>query len=121
MREHNATIGSIQDEHAHPMDGRPFGCLLPSLDNFLFEFVVTTSVPLVVAAVLLIGSRGLQARAARLRAASGDAAGDASAALANFLFDISFFVVFVVFPSGSTLTFQYFGREVRDRRSNSGS
>ncbi|KOO31212.1 protein serine threonine, partial [Chrysochromulina tobinii] len=85
----------------------PFGCVFPLLDNFFFDFVLKTATPLVLVLLLYVLSKVLRAR-------FGDAEGAQrgfGAYLADACSDLWFFIIFLVYPSCSSITFMFFMRE----------
>ena len=45
-----------------PIDFLPFGCIVPGLDNFLFDLVLTTATPLTFVLLMVVLSRWLHKR-----------------------------------------------------------
>lgn len=45
-----------------PIDILPFGCVFPTLDNYIFYFVLRTATPLALVIALMLGSRALRLR-----------------------------------------------------------
>ena len=89
----------------------PFGCVLPSLDNFFFDFVLKTATPLVLVLLLYFLSKVLRAR---FGGAEGAQRGF-GAHLADACSDLWFFIIFLVYPSCSSMTFMFFMRETYDQ------
>ncbi|KOO34597.1 mastigoneme-like protein [Chrysochromulina tobinii] len=88
----------------------PFGCVFPLLDNFFFDFVLKTATPLVLVLLLYVMSKVLRAR---FGGAEGAQRGF-GAYLADACSDLWFFIIFLVYPSCSSMTFMFFMRETYD-------
>ena len=95
------TLKSISNINI-PIQVLPFGCLFPSLNNFIFDLVLKTATPIILVLLLSFLSKVLRARS------GGSGFG---AFLADACSDLWFFIIFLVFPSCSTMTFTYFMRE----------
>jgi len=89
----------------------PFGCVLPLLDNFFFDFVLKTATPLVLVLLLYFLSKVLRAR---FGGAEGAQRGFGTY-LADACSDLWFFIIFLVYPSCSSMTFMFFMRETYDQ------
>lgn len=78
-----------------PFDLLPFGCVLPSLDTYLFDYVVATSAPLAVAGLLWLVSVGL-----KRTHADGMGSGKVSTAdiVAEVCSELWFFTLFLMYP-----------------------
>jgi hypothetical protein len=90
-----------------PIDLLPFGCVFPWLNNFLFDFILKTATPLALVLLLAFLSKVLRAR-------SGSAEGahvSLCAFLADACSDLWFFIIFLMYPSCSSMTFMFFMRE----------
>lgn len=90
-----------------PINVLPFGCVFPDVDNFYFELVLTTTVPLVFVLALMAIAKCLRQYATR--ASPGKS--DIILVVADILSDIWFFTVFLVYPGCSTRIFTFFMRE----------
>jgi len=75
----------------------PFGCVLPLLDNFIFDLVLKTATPIILVLLLSFASTVLRACSATF--------------LADACSDLWFFIIFLVYPSCSSITFMFFMRE----------
>ncbi|KOO31505.1 mastigoneme-like protein [Chrysochromulina tobinii] len=89
----------------------PFGCVLPLLDNFFFNFVLKTATPLVLVLLLYVMSKVLRARFGGAESAQRGF----GAYLADACSDLWFFIIFLVYPSCSSMTFMFFMRETYDQ------
>jgi len=85
-----------------PIDLLPFGCMAPQLNNFLFDLVLKTATPIILVVLLVFLSRAL-------RTFSGGSG--FGGFLADACSDLWFFIIFLVFPSCSNMTFMFFMRE----------
>ena len=85
-----------------PIDLLPFGCMAPELNNFLFDLVLKTATPIILVVLLVFLSRVLR------KFSGGSGFG---AFLAEACSDLWFFIIFLVFPSCSNMTFMFFMRE----------
>jgi len=79
----------------------PFGCVLPLLDNFIFDLVLKTATPIILVLLLSFASTVLRACSATF--------------LADACSDLWFFIIFLVYPSCSSMTFMFFMRETYDQ------
>jgi hypothetical protein len=85
-----------------PIDLLPFGCMVPQLNNFIFDLVLKTATPIILVVLLVFLSRAL-------RTFSGGSG--FGAFLAEACSDLWFFIIFLVYPSCSNMTFMFFMRE----------
>jgi len=92
-----------------PIKFLPFGCIVPTLDNFMFDLVLQTATPLLLMLVLELINKVLKAR--NRRHSAGKPAG---LIVADLLADINFFIGFIVYPSVSTAIFMFFMEETFD-------
>jgi hypothetical protein len=95
------TLKSISNINI-PIDLLPFGCIFPSLNNFIFNLVLKTATPIILVLLFSFLSKVLRARS------GGSKFGEF---LADACSDLWFFIIFLVYPSCSTMTFTYFMRE----------
>jgi len=85
-----------------PIDLLPFGCMVPQLNNFIFDLVLKTATPIILVVLLVFLSRALSTFS------GGSGFG---AFLAEACSDLWFFIIFLVYPSCSNMTFMFFMRE----------
>jgi len=95
------------------IDFLPFGCVLPSLDNYLFEFVVQTATPAACVLLMMATSAGLRRRygTQQMRVSSER---PTALLVADLIEDVWFFALFLVYPRCSTSTFMFFMTETFD-------
>ncbi|KOO29948.1 cytadherence high molecular weight protein 2 [Chrysochromulina tobinii] len=98
------TLKSISNINI-PFQLLPFGCIFPSLNNFIFDLVLKTATPIILVLMLSFFSKVLRARS------GGSGFG---VFLADACSDLWFFIIFLVYPSCSTMTFMFFMREAYD-------
>jgi hypothetical protein len=101
---YTSLLASIENINI-PIDSLPFGCMAPQLNNFLFDLVLKTATPIILVVLLLFLRRVL-------RTFSGGSG--FGAFLADACSDLWFFIIFLVFPSCSNMTFMFFMRETYD-------
>jgi hypothetical protein len=76
----------------------PFGCIFPSLNNFIFDLVLKTATPIFLLLLLSV-----------VRRRSGKS--EFGLFLADACSDLWIYIIFLVYPSCSTMIFTYFMRE----------
>jgi hypothetical protein len=95
-----------------PIKFLPFGCISPDLDNYMFDLVLQTAMPLLLMLVLEAIRNVLKAR--NRQPAQYGAGKSVGLAVADLMGDTSFFIGFIVYPSTSTAIFMFFMTETFD-------
>jgi len=81
-----------------PFQMLPFGCIFPSLNNFIFDLVLKTATPIILLLLLSVVHRR-----------SGKS--EFGLSLADACSDLWIYIIFLVYPSCSTMIFMFFMRE----------
>jgi hypothetical protein len=81
-----------------PFQLLPFGCIFPSLNNFIFDLVLKTATPIILLLLLSVVHRR-----------SGKS--EFGLSLADACSDLWIYIIFLVYPSCSTMIFMFFMRE----------
>jgi hypothetical protein len=89
-----------------PISVTPFACVFPSLDTYLFDFILITGMPIAIVVFLMLSSTGLNAYTRRQQAKG--VTPEISVFLSELASNLSFFVTFLVFPACSTTSCQFF-------------
>jgi hypothetical protein len=106
-----------------PIGLLPFGCLFSDLNNILFDLVLITAVPLGLVVALVLLSKYLHSHYQNQpdRGMTANGQKGTGLVMADLCSDLWFFIIFIMYPTTSLRTFQFFMVEVYDGPGEDGS